>query len=89
MQMLINALNEHNSVNLVTMESPQEPDHFSSMANEEFLVDGVVVLYNIRRGQLRRRAIEILKLRSSGHVTELVPYRIGPDGITIMIGEKI
>jgi len=89
MQLLIQALNQHNSVNIITLESAQEPDRYSTLGSEEFLVDGVVALYNIRRGQLRRRAIEIVKLRGSGHVTELVPYRIGPEGITIMVGEKI
>ena len=89
MQLLIDALNAHNSLNIVTLETEQETERYSSYGSEEFLVDGVIALYNIRRGQLRRRAIEVLKLRSSGHVTDLVPYRIGREGVTLMIGEKL
>ncbi|MFH1789131.1 MAG: ATPase domain-containing protein [Candidatus Altiarchaeota archaeon] len=89
MQLLISALNAHNSVNLIILETEQEPDRYSTFGSEEFIVDGVVTLYNLRRGQLRRRAIEIVKLRHSGHVTDMVPYRIGPEGFTIMVGEKL
>jgi len=88
-QVLVQALNAHNSVNFMISETEQEPTTYSLKGVEEFLVDGVIVFYNIRKGQLRRRALEILKLRSSDHVKELVPYRITKDGLTIMPGEKI
>lgn len=89
MQLLVAALNAHNSVNFIIIEAEQEPERYNTFGSEEFLVDGVVTLYNLRRGQLRRRAIEIVKLRGSGHVTDMVPYRIGPEGFTIMVGEKL
>ncbi|MBM3309677.1 MAG: hypothetical protein FJY77_05415 [Candidatus Altiarchaeales archaeon] len=86
---LIESLNENNSVNLLVSETEQEPTMYSKIGIEEFLADGVIVLYNLRKGQLRRRAIEILKLRSSDHLKEMVPYIIGKDGIKILQGENV
>jgi hypothetical protein len=36
-----------------------------------------------------RNAIEIVKLRCSGHVREMVPYMITNEGIKLHLGEKI
>lgn len=89
LQLLVTALNRHDSVNILTSETEQEPMIYSKLGLEEFLTDGVIVLYNIRRGQLRRRAIEIVKLRCSDHLKELVPYVITGEGIKVLRGEKI
>jgi len=89
MQALIEALNEHQSVNFLISETEQDPNRYSTSGIMEFLVDGVIVLYNIRRGQLRRKALEILKLRCSDHIKELVSYMITNDGIKILPGQQI
>jgi KaiC/GvpD/RAD55 family RecA-like ATPase len=89
LQAMLDALNKHNSVNFLLSEIEQEPDTYSKTGIEEFLVDGVVVLYNLRKGQVRRRALEILKLRCSDHVKEIIPYMIGENGIVIMPNEKV
>jgi len=88
-QALIDGLNRHNSLNFVMSEMEQEPSRYVKTGVEEFLVDGVVVMYTIRKGQLRRNAIEILKLRCSDHVKEMVPYIITNEGIKLHVGEKI
>jgi circadian clock protein KaiC len=89
LQAMIEALNQHDSVNFLLSETEQEPDRYSRTGVEEFLVDGVFVLYNLRKGQVRRRAIEILKLRCSDHVKEMVPYMITSDGINLLSGDKV
>jgi KaiC/GvpD/RAD55 family RecA-like ATPase len=86
---MVDALDEHNSVNMLLSETEQEPMLYSRIGVEEFIVDGVIVLYNIRKGQLRRRAVEIVKLRSSDHLKEMVPYMISNEGIKILQGENI
>jgi circadian clock protein KaiC len=88
-QALVDALNQHNSVNFIISETEQEPNTYSKTGTEEFLVDGVIVLYNLRRGQLRRQALEILKLRCSNHIKEMVSYMITDEGIRIMAGELV
>ena len=82
-------LSSLNSVNIVLSETEQDPDKYSRSGVEEFLVDGVVVLYNIRNQQVRQRAIEILKLRCSNHSKKLVPYNITSKGLEIFPEGKI
>ncbi|MCX6817405.1 MAG: AAA family ATPase [Candidatus Aenigmarchaeota archaeon] len=57
-------------------ETKQIPEVFSPTGVEEFLADGVVVLYNIRKGDIRENAIEILKLRGTKHVKKIVAMQI-------------
>ncbi|MFH0860391.1 MAG: ATPase domain-containing protein [Candidatus Altiarchaeota archaeon] len=89
LQVMVDSLNKHDSVNILLGETDQDPVKYSSHGPEEFLVDGVVVLYNIRKGQLRRRAIEIVKMRCSDHVKELIPYTIDKSGFKIMPSDKL
>ena len=80
---LFQQLENYNSINLILGETEQEPNQYSRTGVEEFLVDGVFVLYNIRKGVVRQRALEILKLRCSNHVKKLVPYQITNNGIEL------
>lgn len=80
---LFQMLEQYNSVNLILGETEQEPNLYSRTGVEEFLVDGVFVLYNIRKGVMRQRALEILKLRCSNHVKKLVPYQITHNGVEL------
>ncbi|GEM_PF-779522 len=82
-------LDHYNSVNFVISETEQDPGIYSRTGIEEFLADGVVVLYNIKVGRTRERALEILKLRCSNHVKELIPYQITPKGIMIFRGTEL
>jgi len=56
---------------------------------EQFVADGVIVLYNLEREEKRIRALEILKMRGTDHVQDLVPMKITPEGIKIYVGEKV
>ncbi len=57
-------------------ETEQEPRIFSPTGVEEFLADGVIVLYHIRRGNIREHGIEVLKMRGSKHKKKIVPMKI-------------
>ena len=89
LNVLFDSLRSYNSVNLVVTESEQEPNVYSRNGVEEFLVDGVVVFYYIRRESVRTRALEILKLRYSDHVKKLVPFKITDKGIVIYMEEQV
>jgi circadian clock protein KaiC len=43
---------------------------------EEFLADGVIVLYNTRKKNIRQNAIEVLKLRGTKFEKKIVPMEI-------------
>lgn len=64
-------------------ETEQIPKIFSSTGVEEFLADGVIVLYNIKRGNVREKAIEVLKLRGAKHQKKIVPLQITNKGIEV------
>jgi len=89
LNILFDSLRSYKSVNLVVTESEQEPNVYSRSGIEEFLVDGVLVFYYIRRDSVRTRALEILKLRFSDHTKKLVPFKITNDGISIYLEEQV
>ncbi|MFH1403395.1 MAG: ATPase domain-containing protein [Candidatus Altiarchaeota archaeon] len=73
---LLKWLQKSNCTSLMIAESEQDPTRYSRHGIVEFLVDGVLVLYNLRRGKTRIRALEILKMRGTKQATNLVPYKI-------------
>jgi KaiC/GvpD/RAD55 family RecA-like ATPase len=89
LNIFLDSLRSYNSVNLVVTESEQEPNVYSRSGIEEFLVDGVVVFYYIRRESVRTRALEVLKLRFSNHLKKLVPFKINDNGIDLYLEEQV
>ncbi len=57
-------------------ETEQIPVKFSPTGTEEFLADGVIILYSIQRQNMRERAIEVLKMRGTAHQRKVVAMRI-------------
>ncbi len=57
-------------------ETDQSPSAFSRTGVEEFLADGVIVFYNIRRGDVRESAVEVLKMRGAEHRKKVVAMQI-------------
>ena len=57
-------------------ETEQIPIKFSKSGVEEFLADGVIVFYHIRKGDVRERAFEILKMRGATHKEKIVAMQI-------------
>ncbi len=80
---LFEKFEKYNSVNFVLTETEQDPKIYSRAGIEEFLADGVIVLYNIKVQNFREKALEILKLRSSNHEKTIVPFEITSEGITV------
>ncbi len=80
---LFESLEQLDCVTYVIAETEQDPKIYSRTGVEEFLADGVVVLYNLKRQGKRENAIEILKLRSSSHKKGMIPYKLTEKGITI------
>ncbi len=48
-----------------------------------YLVDGIFAMYNVRKGDVRERAFEVLKMRGVKHRTNVCPLLIGESGIEI------
>ncbi len=73
---------------LVTAEQELDPDkHTSNML--EFEVDSVILLYYLRKGNARVRAIEIYKMRGTDHAKGLFPMRITSRGIVVYPEQEV
>ena len=70
-------------------ETEQIPKIFSQTGVEEFLADGVIVLYNLKRGNIRENAIEVLKLRGAKHQKKIVAMQISDVGITVYPEQEV
>lgn len=70
-------------------ETDQLPTRFSPTGVEEFLADGVIVLYNIRKSTFRQRALEVLKMRGVSHKHTVVAMDITKKGIDIFPEKEI
>ncbi len=66
---------------LVAEQEPDYEKHQSTLM--EFEADGVILLYNIRKGDYRERSLEILKLRGTHHSSSVFLMKITPKGIVI------
>jgi circadian clock protein KaiC len=80
---LINWLRKSDCTSMMTAEAEQDPSRqYARSGVLESVVDGVIVLYSFRRGKTRIRALEVLKMRGTNHMMNLVPYIIDK-GLTL------
>ena len=73
---------------LVT-ETKQVPTVFSTTGVEEFLADGVIILYSLQRGNVREYATEVLKMRGTKHQKKIVAMQITEDGVVIYPEQEV
>lgn len=83
LQQLFNFFEETGSTSFLVTETEPMPTRFSDTGIEEFLADGIIVLYNIQRGDRRENAIEVLKMRYSNHQKKVFSMEINHEGITV------
>jgi len=83
LQQLFNFFEDTGATSFLVTETEPMPTRFSDTGIEEFLADGIVVLYNIQRGDRRENAIEVLKMRYSNHQKKVFSMEIASDGIKI------
>lgn len=78
-----------NSTVFLITETKQIPTVFSQSGVEEFLADGVIVLYAIKKGNIRENAIEVLKLRGAKHQKKIVAMKISDSGIEVYPEQEV
>ena len=86
---LFNFFRGMGSTNFLITETKQIPEIYSPTGVEEFLADGVIVIYNIKRENVRERAIEILKMRGAKHQEKIVAMKITDKGIVVYPGQEV
>lgn len=86
---LFRFLEKLGSTNFLITETKEVPEIFSITGVEEFLADGVIVLYNIRRGDVRESAVEVLKMRGAKHLKKIVAMQITDKGIVVYPEQEV
>jgi KaiC/GvpD/RAD55 family RecA-like ATPase len=88
-EQLFRFLEKTNATAFLITETEQIPKIFSPTGVEEFLADGVIVLYNIKHGNVRENALEVLKLRGAGHQKKIVAMQISGEGIVVYPEQEV
>jgi circadian clock protein KaiC len=71
-------------------ESEADPARLTRSGIEEFLADGVIVMYNLRKGDMREGAIEVLKMRGAKFQKKVVLMEIvDGSGIAVYPNQKV
>ncbi|GAB4492229.1 MAG: circadian clock protein KaiC [Anaerolineales bacterium] len=70
---------------IMTAERRDEYGDISRFGVEEFVADNVIILRNVLEGEKRRRTLEILKFRGTGHHKGEYPFTILPGGGIVVI----
>jgi KaiC/GvpD/RAD55 family RecA-like ATPase len=82
-------LKELDSTILFVTEIPEDSQALSRYGVEEFIADGVVVLYFSRVGGLRVRGIEVRKMRGTSHKEGIFPLKIAESGVVVFPSGKL
>lgn len=88
-EQLFRFLEKTGATSFLITETEQIPKVFSPTGVEEFLADGVVVLYNLKHGNVRENALEILKLRGAAHQKKIVAMRVSGNGMVIYPEQEV
>lgn len=89
-EQLFKALERLGATTFLITEINLDMEQFSRSGVEEFLSDGVIAFYNIRKGNIRVSATEIIKLRGMAHKKKIVPFNmVSGKGIEVYPTEEI
>ena len=83
LQQLFSFFEETKATTFLITETDEIPKRYSSTGIEEFLADGIIVLYNIQKGSVRESALEIVKMRYTRHEKRIVAFEITDKGIVV------
>ncbi|VVC02923.1 Circadian clock protein kinase KaiC [Candidatus Bilamarchaeum dharawalense] len=79
---LFEMLRSWKATTLVTSESPVAPNE-DYRGRTGFLSDGIIHMYNLRLGQHRLRALEVIKMRDTTHTDQVRMFKLGKNGVEI------
>jgi len=89
LQQLFSFFEDTGATSFLVTETEQVPKQFSETGIEEFLADGIIILYNVQKGDCRQNAIEVLKMRYSNHKKKIFALEISREGIKIYLDRQI
>jgi len=75
-EQLFRIFEEIGATSFLISETTELPKKLTASGVEEFLADGVIVIYNIKHGNVRESAIECLKIRGAAFQKKVVAMQI-------------
>ena len=89
-EQLFRHLEDLNVTSFLITESEADPARLTRSGIEEFLADGVIVIYNLRKGDMRESAIEVLKMRGAKFQKKVVLMEIvDGSGMAVYPNQKV
>lgn len=86
---LLTKLKETGATTILTSEMPEGDNSLSRFGVEEYVTDGVIVLRSMRlTGSEYNRSVHVRKMRRTNHSSDVHPFKITGDGITVLPAEK-
>lgn len=89
LQQLFSFFEETGATSFLVTETDPIPTRYSKSGIEEFLADGIVVLYNVQDKDKRKNAIEIIKMRYGKHKKKIYLLDITEKGIKVHTDKNI
>jgi KaiC/GvpD/RAD55 family RecA-like ATPase len=89
LQQLFSFFEETGATSFLITETDPIPTRYSDTGIEEFLADGIIVMYNIKKKDMRQNAIEVLKMRYGKHQKKIVLMEITDKGIKIHPDKRV
>ena len=89
LQQLFSFFEDTKATSLLISETDPLPTRFSDSGIEEFLADGIIVLYNVKIDEGRKGALEVLKMRYGKHLKKIVSMEITQEGISIFPNKTV
>ncbi|MBU2559641.1 AAA family ATPase [archaeon] len=86
---LSNLLSDLGCTALLLTEMPEGQAGISRYGIEEFVAQGVIALYNIRKGSERARGLEILKMRGTKHSQKICMMELANEGFMVYPNENL
>ena len=83
LQQLFGFFEETGATSFLITETEPFPNRYSESGIEEFLADGIIILYNLQKEDVRENSLEIIKMRFCKHIKKIIPMNITEKGIKI------
>jgi len=86
---LVSLLKKLGCTTMLITEMPEGQKGVSTFSVEEFMSQGIIVIYNIPKGSDRVRGLEILKMRATDHSKKICLMDIEKNGIVVYPNEDL
>ena len=86
---LVELMRDKNVTCLLSTEVLEDSGGISRFGIEDFLADGIIVLYYIKEGARRFRGLEVRKMRGTHHSDLIHLYKLGKNGFQVFPDQKV